>query len=66
MENCKQLTMNFDDCTIEEYDYSGNKPVKKCDHVVKIKTTKNEFISYCSKCGKFLSVRRRKEGGVKQ
>lgn len=33
---------------------------KKCKHNVKIKAFSKEFVSYCSKCGKFLSVRQRK------
>lgn len=37
-----------------------NHTTNKCKHNVKIKAFKTEFISYCSKCGKFLSVRKRK------
>ena len=60
MENSKQLQMNFEDGTIDDYEYE--KPTRKCcEHRVRIKLYKREIVSYCSKCGKILAVRRRKE-----
>lgn len=32
----------------------------KCKHCIKIKSFKQDYLSYCSKCGKIFSVKRKK------
>lgn len=68
MEGYRQLMIDpetGDICEGMEHipdDDTREKPVvNKCKHNVKIKAFKQDYISYCSKCGKFLSVRKRKE-----
>lgn len=65
MEGYKQLMIDPETGDIrEDIEHVPNndipEKVYKCKHNVKIKAFRTEFISYCSKCGKFLSVRKRK------
>lgn len=32
-----------------------------CKHTVKLKSFKGEYVTYCTKCGKVLSTRRKRE-----
>ena len=38
------------------------KVVKECKHNIIIKSFKRDYVSYCTKCGKILSVRHKKGG----
>ena len=38
-----------------------NQYKSKCKHDVKMKSFKNEYVTYCTKCGKVLSTRRKRE-----
>lgn len=66
MGEVKQLAIDFDNDEIikEDIDEEESKPTKpvvtKCKHCVKIKSFKSDYISYCSKCGKILSLRHKK------
>lgn len=56
----RQLTMDFETGNLV-YAEPEEKPRKTCKHTAKVKSFKKDYISYCSKCGKILSVRRKKE-----
>lgn len=67
MGEVKQLAIDFDNDEIVEEDIKKdeeNKTIKaapvKCKHCVKIKSFKSDYISFCSKCGKILSLRHKK------
>ncbi len=63
-----QLEMNFDqnEVTIiepkpkESISSDTEHNAKKCKHNVRIKSFKKDYLSYCSKCGKILSVKHKK------
>ena len=58
MENYTQLEL---DLGIEEVEQEKPKPqILKCKHCIKIKSFKKDYLSYCSKCGKILSVKHKK------
>lgn len=58
----KQLTIDFDsnDIIEESIDEEVKVTYKKCNHSIKIKSFKSDYISYCSRCGKILSVKHKK------
>ena len=43
-----------------EHDNSEKKSISKCKHSVKLRAFKQDYITFCSKCGKILAVRKRK------
>lgn len=53
------LSQNFQTAPIEVIEPAKTKTV--CKHCVKIKSFKTDYVSYCSKCGKILSVRHKKQ-----
>lgn len=60
MNEGKQLHFDLDTGKIvEETTHEPAHPTK-CKHNVKIKCFKQDYVSYCTKCGKFLSTKRRK------
>lgn len=68
-----QLEMDFSqdeikivECSKEEH-IDIHKPyvkaesiTNKCKHNIRIKSFKKDYLSYCSKCGKIFSVKRKK------
>ena len=62
MEEVKQLHFDLDTGKIIEPETNEHPDLhdKKCRHNVKIKCFKQDYVSYCTKCGKFLSTKRRK------
>lgn len=62
-----QLEMDFsqDEIAIVEatsktqVEVEPHKPLK-CKHSIRIKSFKKDYLSYCSKCGKILSVKHKK------
>lgn len=59
MEKARQLSMDFETGSIVDPEQE-EKPKKTCKHTAKVKSFAQDYISYCSKCGKILSVRRKK------
>ncbi len=70
MEKHVQLQIDFDDFHIVDGEIvetsamlTATKPkpqITKCKHCIKIKSFKKDYLSYCSKCGKILSVKHKK------
>lgn len=74
MEEHIQLQLDFNDYgdeihiidseAVETSNTSSESKTKlytnKCKHSVRIKSFKKDYLSYCSKCGKILSVKHKK------
>ena len=67
MEEFTQLEMDFDgdEVTVKEPETKeSTKPepykIPKCKHSIRIKSFKKDYLSYCSKCGKILSLKHKK------